>query len=71
LLAQGLALPDILRQLGHVAEGVHSAPVVLTRALGLGVEMPITQAVVGVLDGRIEPVRAIRQLMSREATVEH
>jgi glycerol-3-phosphate dehydrogenase (NAD(P)+) len=47
MLAQGLALPDILRQLGHVAEGVYSAPVVLGRALGLGVEMPITQAVVG------------------------
>jgi glycerol-3-phosphate dehydrogenase (NAD(P)+) len=71
MLAQGLALPDILRQLGHVAEGVYSAPVVLERALGLSVEMPITQAVVGVLDGRIEAVRAIRQLMSREATVEH
>jgi glycerol-3-phosphate dehydrogenase (NAD(P)+) len=71
MLAQGLALPDILRQLGHVAEGVYSAPVVLARALGLGVEMPITQAVVAVLDGRIEPVPAIRQLMSREATVEH
>ena len=71
MLAQGLALPDILRQLGHVAEGVYSAPVVLARALGLGVEMPITQAVVGVLDGRIEAVHAIRQLMSREATVEH
>ena len=70
-LAQGLALPDILRQLGHVAEGVYSAPVVLARALGLGIEMPITQAVVGVLDGRIEPMSAIRQLMSREATVEH
>ena len=71
MLAQGLALPDILRQLGHVAEGVYSAPMVLARALGLGVEMPITEAVVGVLDGRIEAVQAIRQLMSREATVEH
>jgi glycerol-3-phosphate dehydrogenase (NAD(P)+) len=71
LLAQGMALDDILRQLGHVAEGVHSAPTVLARALGLGVQMPITQAVVEVLDGRVEPVRAMRQLMSREATSEH
>ncbi|MGL6110282.1 MAG: NAD(P)H-dependent glycerol-3-phosphate dehydrogenase [Rubrivivax sp.] len=71
LLAQGLALADILAQLGHVAEGVYSAPTVLARAQGLGVRMPITQAVVEVLAGRVEPVHAMWQLMSREATSEH
>ena len=70
LLAQGLALPHILQQLGHVAEGVYSAPTLLARARRLGVEMPITQAVVEVLEGRIEPLRAMGQLMSREATSE-
>ena len=70
LLAQGLALPDILHQLGHVAEGVYSAPTLLARAQGLGVQMPITQAVVDVLEGRIDPLRAMWQLMSREATSE-
>jgi glycerol-3-phosphate dehydrogenase (NAD(P)+) len=70
LLAQGLALPDILRQLGHVAEGVYSAPTLLARARGLGVQMPITQAVVEVLEGRIDPLSAMWQLMSREATRE-
>ncbi len=70
LLAQGLALPVILQQLGHVAEGVYSAPTVLARARTLGVEMPITQAVVDVLEGRIDPLQAMWQLMSREATRE-
>jgi len=70
LLAQGLALPHILQQLGHVAEGVYSAPTLLARARRLGVEMPITQAVVEVLEGRIDPLRAMWQLMSREATSE-
>ncbi len=70
LLAQGLALPHILQQLGHVAEGVYSAPTLLARAQRLGVEMPIAQAVVEVLEGRIEPLRAMAQLMSREATSE-
>jgi len=70
LLAQGRALQDILLQLGHVAEGVYSAPTVLTRAEGLGVDMPITQAVVDVLAGRTDPLRAMGQLMSREATHE-
>ena len=46
LLAQGLPLPQILAELGHVAEGVHSAPMVLQRAHARGVEMPITEAVV-------------------------
>jgi len=70
LLAQGRALPDILQQLGHVAEGVYSASTLLTRAQGLGVQMPITQAVVEVLEGRIDPLHAMWMLMSREATRE-
>jgi glycerol-3-phosphate dehydrogenase (NAD(P)+) len=70
LLAQGLALPQILAQLGHVAEGVYSAPTVLERARRVGVEMPIAQAVVEVLAGRVQPVQAMWQLMSREATRE-
>jgi glycerol-3-phosphate dehydrogenase (NAD(P)+) len=71
LLAQGLVLPDILRQLGHVAEGVYSAPTVLARAHTLQVQMPITQAVVEVLAGRLDPLRAMVQLMSREARSEY
>jgi glycerol-3-phosphate dehydrogenase (NAD(P)+) len=70
LLAEGRALPDILAQLGHVAEGVYSAPTLRARAMRLGVSMPITEAVVEVLEGRIEPLRAMRQLMAREATSE-
>ncbi len=70
LLAQGVALPQILRDLGHVAEGVHSAALVLQRAQALGVEMPITQAVVAVLVGRLAPRAAVEQLMGREARPE-
>lgn len=71
LLAQGLALPDILSRLGHVAEGVYSAETVLARARSLQVEMPITEAVVEVLAGRAAPLQAMWQLMSREARSEH
>ncbi|MFO1216238.1 MAG: NAD(P)H-dependent glycerol-3-phosphate dehydrogenase [Burkholderiaceae bacterium] len=70
LLAQGLALPDILAQLGHVAEGVYSASTVLARAERARVQMPIAQAVVEVLAGRLQPGQAMQQLMSREATSE-
>ena len=69
-LAQRQSLAQILQQLGHVAEGVYSAPTVLARARQAGVDMPIAQAVVEVLEARIEPLHAMRQLMSREATSE-
>ena len=64
-LAQGLPLAHVLAALGHVAEGVYSAPMVLARARALGIEMPITEAVVGVLDGRLAAVDAVRRLMGR------
>ena len=69
-LAAGLPLAQVLAELGHVAEGVPSAPVVLARARSLGVEMPITEAVVGVLQGRVTPIDVVRRLMGREARAE-
>ena len=71
MLAQGVALPQILSQLGHVAEGVYSAAMVLRRAQQRGVDMPITQAVVGVLEGRLTPRQGVERLMGREARPEH
>jgi glycerol-3-phosphate dehydrogenase (NAD(P)+) len=70
LLAQGLPLPRILTEIGHVAEGVHSAAVVLRRAQSMQVEMPLTQAVVAVLEGRASPAQALEQLMGRSARAE-
>ena len=71
LLAEGLSLPAILADLGHVAEGVGTAPMVLRRAQALGVEMPITQAVVQVLEGSTTPAQALEHLMGRGARPEH
>ena len=71
LLAEGLSLPTILADLGHVAEGVGTAPMVLRRAQSLGVEMPITQAVVQVLEGSTTPAQALEQLMGRGARPEN
>jgi glycerol-3-phosphate dehydrogenase (NAD(P)+) len=69
-LAQGVMLPQILAELGHVAEGVACAAVVQSRAHALGIEMPITEAVVAVLEGAVTPAYALEQLMSREARPE-
>jgi glycerol-3-phosphate dehydrogenase (NAD(P)+) len=38
---------------------------VLARARAAGVEMPITEAVVGVLDGQMTVLDAVRSLMGR------
>jgi len=65
-LAQGKPLAQILCELGHVAEGVLSAPTVLARARMLGVDMPITEAVVAVLEGRSTPVQGVAALMGRD-----
>lgn len=70
MLARGLALPAILEQLGHVAEGVLCATAVNERALSLAVEMPITRAVVQVLQGQATPAQALAQLMGRSARAE-
>jgi glycerol-3-phosphate dehydrogenase (NAD(P)+) len=69
-LAAGRSLPEALAELGHVAEGVPTAAVALARARALGVEMPITAAVVEVLAGRLAPPDAVALLMARGARAE-
>jgi glycerol-3-phosphate dehydrogenase (NAD(P)+) len=69
-LAAGQTLAQVLADLGHVAEGVYSAATVLRRARDKGVEMPITEAVVAVLEGRLAPQQAVWQLMQRAPNTE-
>lgn len=66
-LSKGMGLQETLASLGHVAEGVYSAHTVVQRALALGVEMPIAQAVVALLGGRLQPSEALALLMRRSA----
>ena len=70
MLAAGQGLPQILAELGHVAEGVLTAPTLQARARALQVQMPITDAVVSVLQGQWSPAQALRQLMARESRAE-
>jgi glycerol-3-phosphate dehydrogenase (NAD(P)+) len=66
LLAQGQSLDQAVTSLGHVAEGVYSARTVMQRARALGVDMPITEAVVALLDGRLSAREAVQALMGRD-----
>ncbi|WP_295856131.1 NAD(P)H-dependent glycerol-3-phosphate dehydrogenase [uncultured Xylophilus sp.] len=70
LLAEGRSLADAVASLGHVAEGVSCARTVVQRARVVGVEMPIAEGVVALLDGRLRPADAVAALMEREPTAE-
>jgi len=53
-----------------LAEGVHTARALCALAVRRGVEMPIAQAVVDVLEGRIGPKEAVRALLARPSRKE-
>jgi glycerol-3-phosphate dehydrogenase (NAD(P)+) len=69
-LAQGKSLATIVEELGHVAEGVRCAQAVKTLAQNLGVEMPITEAVAGVLFDGVAAPQMIERLLARDARQE-
>jgi len=65
-LAQGLSLEKILHDLGHVAEGVYTAREIAKLAKARGVDMPVTDAVNAVLEGKLAPKAAVEQLLARD-----
>ena len=69
-LAAGKSLQEAVESLGHVAEGVYCARTVVFRAEALGVEMPISRAVVALLDGQLKPAEAVAALMGRGPVAE-
>ena len=66
-LARGEKLEEILRRLGHVAEGVRSAKEVAKLAASKGVDMPVSAAVSAVLEGRVSAADAVERLLARDA----
>lgn len=64
-LGNGKPLAVLLGELGHVAEGVTTAAEVARLASDRGVEMPISDAVSRLLDGRISAPAAVEELMNR------
>jgi glycerol-3-phosphate dehydrogenase (NAD(P)+) len=65
-LAQGKPLDVIVAELGHVAEGVPCAKAVRALAHRLGVDMPITNAVAGVLFDGDNAAAMVAQLLARD-----
>lgn len=64
-LASGKSLETVVAELGHVAEGVRCASAVRALARELGVEMPITNAVAGVLFDGDNPGAMVELMLAR------
>lgn len=70
LIAQGYVPRAVETEMGMVAEGLTSAPVVLQLAREHGVEMPITENVVAVVDEGKSVAACVRDLMARRPRAE-
>lgn len=64
-LAEGMALEDILRELGSVAEGVRTTRSVYEFARHRGIDMPITEAVYRLVSGPVSVRDVMQDLMTR------
>jgi glycerol-3-phosphate dehydrogenase (NAD(P)+) len=65
-LAHGKSLDTIVSELGHVAEGVRCAQAVRALAAQYKVEMPITNAVAGVLFDGDSPREMVTRILARD-----
>lgn len=69
LIARGSSPEEAAREIGMAVEGLTTAPVLRDLAHRLGVELPITEAVCGVLEG-VNPLDLVSGLMGRAPTDE-
>jgi len=69
-LAAGRRLPQILDELGHVAEGVSTTREVARMAERLGIDMPITRAVDAILYRDEPAAQAVDKLLRRDPKIE-
>ena len=70
LLVQQHELPEILRRLGHVAEGVYTVREVHHLAQRLGVAMPICEAVYRILYEHVPAAEMVTTLLNRTPNLE-
>jgi glycerol-3-phosphate dehydrogenase (NAD(P)+) len=69
-LGKGRALDEVLADTNMVAEGVESAGAILELARSVQVEMPVSEQVHEILEGKQRPDEVARSLMGRAPTTE-
>ena len=65
LIGKGLEAKDAVEKVGSVVEGYYTADAVCELAERLNVDMPVCKVTQAVLNGELEPEKAVRALMSR------
>ena len=66
LIGEGYTLDEVAEKMTQVAEGIKSGAAVLDLASRHGVDMPITQAVVAVIEGKVDVKSMAALLLQRE-----
>lgn len=69
-IGKGESLKDILERTEKVAEGVWTCKAIQEAAVGLGVELPITEQIYAVLFEELDPREAVKRLMGRPTKAE-
>ena len=69
-LAQGLTLAQACAQIHQVVEGIPTAEELIHLARPFALELPIIEQVHQVIQGRIQPVQAVRHLLARQMKAE-
>ncbi|TQN32546.1 glycerol 3-phosphate dehydrogenase (NAD(P)+) [Haloactinospora alba] len=69
-LGSGMTPDEVLAATRQTAEGVKSSEAILALARANGVDMPITEAVVGMMRNEFTPAQALMAFMSRSAKPE-
>ena len=69
-LGAGRPLRQVVEEIGQEAEGIDATRELYQKSRGMGVEMPITEAVFRVLYENLTPMEAVQSLMAREPSRE-
>lgn len=70
LMGQGLTPEEAVKEVGMVVEGLNALPSMMKLAKDYNVEMPITEAVDGIVNGRITASEAMDMLFDRPLKAE-
>lgn len=65
-IGEGMTLQEAMDSLGQVAEGAYTVDALARHARKMGVELPLTEAVYGILYNGIEPEKMLEALFDRE-----
>ncbi len=64
-LGKGKSIDEVLGGMSMVAEGVRTAFMVREEARARGIDVPITEVVCDIIEGKVSPLDALERLMSR------